>query len=66
TWTWPAALFTEDDVRALAEGWFRMLRALVDGTAASDAGGFTPSDLSLVELSQDEIDDLEAELKELA
>ncbi|MEU7584236.1 condensation domain-containing protein, partial [Streptomyces sp. NPDC041068] len=65
-WTWPAALFTETEVRELAECWFRMLRALVDSTATTGVGGHTPSDLSLVELSQDEIDDLEAELREIA
>ncbi|MEV4432052.1 amino acid adenylation domain-containing protein [Streptomyces sp. NPDC049585] len=65
-WTWPAALLTEAEVRELAEGWFRALRALADATATTDVGGYTPSDLSLVELSQDEIDDLEAELREIA
>nr|WSW67735.1 amino acid adenylation domain-containing protein [Streptomyces sp. NBC_00995] len=66
TWTWPGALFAERDVRALATAWFRMLRALAEHADAPDAGGYTPSDLSLVSLSQDEIDDLEAELRELA
>ncbi|MFE6978163.1 amino acid adenylation domain-containing protein [Streptomyces sp. NPDC057682] len=66
TWTWPDALFAEQDVRALATAWFRMLRALAEHAEAPDAGGYTPSDLSLVSLSQDEIDDLEAELRELA
>uniref|UniRef100_UPI002553658A condensation domain-containing protein n=1 Tax=Streptomyces sp. RTGN2 TaxID=3016525 RepID=UPI002553658A len=66
TWTWPDALFAEQDVRALATAWFRMLRALAEHAEAPEAGGYTPSDLSLVSLSQDEIDDLEAELRELA
>ncbi|MER7727955.1 amino acid adenylation domain-containing protein [Streptomyces sp. NPDC096323] len=66
TWTWPDALFAERDVRALATAWFRMLRVLAEHAEAPDAGGYTPSDLSLVSLSQDEIDELEAELREIA
>jgi non-ribosomal peptide synthase protein (TIGR01720 family) len=62
TWSWPRELFTEADVRELAESWFAALRALVAHTRGPGAGGYTPSDLSLVSLDQDEIDDLEAEL----
>ncbi|SDD25289.1 non-ribosomal peptide synthetase [Actinokineospora iranica] len=57
TWSWPDGVFAEDAIRALAESWFTYLRAI----AAQDAGGFTPSDLDLVSLSQDEIDEFEAE-----
>ncbi|MFF9352750.1 amino acid adenylation domain-containing protein [Streptomyces sp. NPDC014734] len=63
TWNWPDGLLAEPDVRELAEGWFATLTALVVHSEAPDAGGHTPSDLSLVSLSQDEIDDLEAELE---
>ncbi|MFH7599302.1 amino acid adenylation domain-containing protein, partial [Streptomyces racemochromogenes] len=66
TWTWPRELFDEAEVRALAEGWFDALRALADSVREPGAGGFTPSDLSLVTLSQDEIDDLETELRYIA
>ncbi|WP_432139871.1 condensation domain-containing protein, partial [Streptomyces sp. bgisy154] len=66
TWTWPGELFEEAEVRALAAGWFDALRALTHGVRAPEAGGFTPSDLDLVSLSQGEIDDLEAELRDLA
>nr|WSX25249.1 amino acid adenylation domain-containing protein [Streptomyces tubercidicus] len=61
TWSWPAALLPEPDVRELAELWFEALDALVVHTAGAGTGGHTPSDLSLG-LSQDEIDALEAEL----
>ena len=51
-WSWPGALLTEDEVRDLAERWFRVLAALVrDG-----AGGRTPSDLPLVALAQADIE----------
>ncbi|MGX7824530.1 amino acid adenylation domain-containing protein [Actinokineospora sp. 24-640] len=50
-WTWPAGVFTDAEVRALAEGWFAALAEL----AAVDGGGFTPSDLA-VPVSQEDID----------
>ncbi len=61
TWSWPDAVLSEEQVRDLAETWFRVLDALVMHTAQTDAGGHTPSDLPLVSLSQAEIDQLEAE-----
>ncbi|RJL19462.1 non-ribosomal peptide synthetase, partial [Bailinhaonella thermotolerans] len=57
TWSWPGGLFAEERVRELAGHWFAALR----GLAAHGGGAFTPSDL-IVELSQDEIDELAAEL----
>ncbi|MGW0238565.1 condensation domain-containing protein, partial [Streptomyces sp. NPDC002996] len=59
TWTWADGLLPEDDVRALGEGWFRMLRALAEHAGSPAAGGYTPSDLPLVSLNQHEIDGLE-------
>ncbi|WP_344828506.1 condensation domain-containing protein, partial [Actinocorallia longicatena] len=59
TWTWPGALFTEDDVRGLGEAWFAALRGLVAHAQDDNAGGFTSSDL-LVELEQSEIDAIQA------
>ncbi|WP_229834825.1 non-ribosomal peptide synthetase [Streptomyces xantholiticus] len=61
-WSWPEDLFSEDQVRALAEGWFDALRALARHAAEPSAGGLTPSDLRpLVSLTQEQIDTLEAE-----
>lgn len=70
TWTWPADLFDEPDIRALTGLWFEALDALARyGIAHSAAPGGTDSlmtsDLSLVDLHQDEIDELEADLEEL-
>ncbi|KAA6214828.1 amino acid adenylation domain-containing protein [Streptomyces albofaciens JCM 4342] len=62
TWEWPRDLLAEQDVRAFAESWLAALTALVTHCEDLDAGGLTPSDLSLESLSQDEINDLEAEL----
>ena len=58
TWSWVPRLWSESEVRALADGWFQTLAAFED-TGAD--GGHTPSDLPLVSLSQAEIDELEAE-----
>jgi aspartate racemase len=61
-WTWPDGLFAEPDVRELAELWFEALRSLVVHAQLPEAGGLTPSDLSLLSLSQDEIDEFESGL----
>ncbi|WP_216206356.1 non-ribosomal peptide synthetase [Amycolatopsis aidingensis] len=61
TWSWPGQLLAEAEVRGLAECWFQVLRTLAGGTGAAGDGGYTPSDLDLVDLDQQEIDMLEAE-----
>ncbi|MFE9701917.1 amino acid adenylation domain-containing protein [Streptomyces sp. NPDC005930] len=66
-WIWAGELFTDDDVRDLAEGWFRALKSLVEhAEGAGSTGGLTPSDLPLVALGQEEIDRLEAVTDDLA
>ncbi|MGW2314971.1 condensation domain-containing protein, partial [Actinomadura luteofluorescens] len=66
TWTWAGGLFDAAAIEDLAGRWFAALRGLVahvaGGAAEGPVGGFTPSDLSLVDVSQDEIDELAAEL----
>ncbi|MFI5895175.1 amino acid adenylation domain-containing protein [Actinoplanes sp. NPDC051513] len=58
TFTWPRGLLTAEQVHELADRFRAALRALATGT---DGGGYTPSDLDLVDLSQDDIDSLEAD-----
>lgn len=60
-WTWAQGLLTEQEVRELAQAWFRALRALADHAAEGTAGGFTPSDVPLALLNQSDIEQLEAE-----
>ncbi|MET9348824.1 amino acid adenylation domain-containing protein [Streptomyces termitum] len=61
-WAWAGRTVADADAEAVAHGWFRALKALVGHAARPDAGGFTPSDLGLVEgLGQDEIDEFENE-----
>ncbi|WP_344021265.1 amino acid adenylation domain-containing protein [Streptomyces luteireticuli] len=62
-WYWPAALFTEEQVAALADRFFAALDALARHTADPDAGGITPSDVRLVAMDQKRIDRLEARLR---
>src|SRR5215213_2719522 len=60
-WMWAGALLDEAAVRDLAETWFRALTALTQHAAQAGAGGWTPSDLVLVDLTQGDIERLEAE-----
>ncbi|WP_267286763.1 hypothetical protein [Kitasatospora acidiphila] len=60
---WPAALFDAPDVEHLAALWQQALQALRDHAESPEAGGLTPSDLTLVGLSQQHIDLLEAKLR---
>ncbi|WP_460370230.1 condensation domain-containing protein, partial [Actinocorallia lasiicapitis] len=64
TWSWAGGLLAEADVRRLADLWFAALTGLVRHADGDGAGGFTPSDIGLVAMSQDELDDLAAELEE--
>ncbi|MFD1052016.1 hypothetical protein ACFQ1S_43845, partial [Kibdelosporangium lantanae] len=56
-WTWPEALFTEEDMRSLTEIWEQVTAELV---AYDGPGGHSPSDFPLVSLTQDQIDALPA------
>jgi non-ribosomal peptide synthase protein (TIGR01720 family) len=60
-WTFAADLLTEPEVRELAGLWFAALTGLAALAERPEAGGLSTSDVSLVELSQDEIDAFEDE-----
>jgi non-ribosomal peptide synthase protein (TIGR01720 family) len=60
-WTYADAALSEGEVRRLAEGWFRALKALVEHAGRPEASGLTPSDVSLTSLSEDDITRLESE-----
>ncbi|MGK4585534.1 non-ribosomal peptide synthase/polyketide synthase [Kitasatospora sp. HPMI-4] len=60
-WSWATGVLAEQEVRRLGELWFEALTALVRHAQRADAGGLSTSDVSLVELSQDEIDMFEDE-----
>ncbi|MFG1610267.1 amino acid adenylation domain-containing protein [Actinoplanes sp. NPDC049265] len=61
TFTWPRDLIGAEQVHDLAARWRAALLALA---ADHRSGGHTPSDLDLVDLSQDDIDSLEADFAE--
>ncbi|WP_330284539.1 amino acid adenylation domain-containing protein [Streptomyces sp. NBC_00588] len=56
---WPDAFLDPDESGRLLALWERALRGLARHAEAAPAGGLTPSDLPLVELTQDDIDDFE-------
>ena len=64
-WTWAPSLISETQVRALAEGWFAALEALVVHAAQPGSGGRSPSDLALVRLTQAAIERLERAYPEI-
>ncbi|MEV4921455.1 amino acid adenylation domain-containing protein [Streptomyces roseoverticillatus] len=61
SWTWNEQALSEKDVQELTELWAQALDAFIIHAGRPGAGGWTPSDLPLVSLDQDEIDALEAE-----
>jgi amino acid adenylation domain-containing protein/non-ribosomal peptide synthase protein (TIGR01720 family) len=62
TWTWAAGVHSMDAAEDLARIWFRVLPALVEHTQRPGSGGLTPSDLHLLDFSQEELDEVEADL----
>ncbi|QDL68845.1 non-ribosomal peptide synthetase [Streptomyces malaysiensis subsp. malaysiensis] len=65
SWTWAGGILDEDEVRELADLWFRALEALVAHAENPESGGLTPSDVSLSSITQDEIEAFEDELGDL-
>ncbi|MFD4439543.1 amino acid adenylation domain-containing protein [Nocardia sp. NPDC058519] len=49
-------ILTESEVEELAEDWTSWLTALADHTLHPSAGGLTPSDVALVQVSQTDLD----------
>ncbi|KOG55580.1 hypothetical protein ADK75_10330 [Streptomyces virginiae] len=62
TWTWAGNALPGPWVHDLAQEWFTMLRAVVTHAARPDAGGLTPSDVSLTRVSQADLDTFESQL----
>ncbi len=58
--SYPTGILDARDVEDLADLWRSACRALATAAARPGAGGLTPSDLPLVRLDQDAIEDLEA------
>ncbi|MFD7665830.1 non-ribosomal peptide synthase/polyketide synthase [Streptomyces sp. NPDC059788] len=60
-WLYAREVLSQDEVRRIADAWFRALGALVEHARRPETGGHTPSDMALVQVSQSEIDLLEDE-----
>ncbi|WP_176735225.1 non-ribosomal peptide synthetase [Streptomyces sp. EN27] len=60
-WTWARDVLDGESVRRFAGLWFEALEALVRHAGSGEAGGFSPSDVAMTALNQDEIDLLEAD-----
>ena len=58
-------LCSREEVRDLAQGWFRALEALVRHAEQPGAGGRSPCDLPLLALSQAEIERLESKYPQI-
>ncbi|SFB60741.1 non-ribosomal peptide synthase domain TIGR01720/amino acid adenylation domain-containing protein [Amycolatopsis marina] len=59
SWTWPAHRVSGRVISDLAQGWVRALHDLADAAGSVPRAGLTPSDLTTVRLTQDEIDRVE-------
>jgi hypothetical protein len=57
--SWPGGLLSEDRIVELSEEMRRALAALSRLAGGADIGGLTPSDVGLLNLSQDEIEEFE-------
>jgi non-ribosomal peptide synthase protein (TIGR01720 family) len=58
--SWPCAVLADAAGARLADDFQRALRVFADLAADTSGGGLTPSDLSLIQLDQDEIDLIQA------
>ncbi|MFE9681823.1 non-ribosomal peptide synthase/polyketide synthase [Streptomyces sp. NPDC006285] len=65
-WTYPPAVYDESTVRHLAEEMCAALRDIVAHCADPDAGGRTPSDFPLAGLTQEQLDRLVGDGRQVA
>jgi non-ribosomal peptide synthase protein (TIGR01720 family) len=61
-WTYSEAIHRRDTIENLAGRFIEALRSLIAHCRSKEAEGYTPSDFPQMQLSQDELDELLAEL----
>ncbi|WP_280677847.1 non-ribosomal peptide synthetase [Kitasatospora sp. MAA19] len=66
TFGFPAGLLDHEEVAELAELWCRALTGIAEHVSGPEAGGLTPSDLTLVAVGQGEIEQWERDYPGLA
>ena len=57
TWGFSKNLHSPDTIKRLADDYLIALQEIIEHCIQPDSGGFTPSDFSLCEFSQHELDD---------
>ena len=62
TWTYSENVHRRETVERLADGFLDALRALVEGAQEAAAGGYTPSDFDDVDLDQEALDQILAQV----
>jgi amino acid adenylation domain-containing protein/non-ribosomal peptide synthase protein (TIGR01720 family) len=62
SWRYSRNIHRRETIERLAEGFLGALRALLEHCSSTEAGGVTPSDFSLVSLSQDQLNRLVAKV----
>ncbi len=63
-WSYSAALHHPESIAALAERYGSAVRALIAYCLAAEAQGYTPSDFPAMDFSQQELDEIMAELEQ--
>jgi non-ribosomal peptide synthase protein (TIGR01720 family) len=61
-WTYSAGIHRQETIERLALAYLEALRALIAHCQSPEAGGYTPSDFPDIELSQEKLDNILAEL----
>jgi amino acid adenylation domain-containing protein/non-ribosomal peptide synthase protein (TIGR01720 family) len=61
-WTYSRTLHRQHTIENLAQSFIEKLRSLIAHCQSSDAGGYTPSDFPLAQLTQDELDTVLSQL----
>jgi non-ribosomal peptide synthase protein (TIGR01720 family) len=55
-WTYSSSLHQRATIENLAQGFLKALRSLIAHCQSPEAGGYTPSDFPLTQMSQDALD----------
>ncbi len=62
TWMFSRDMYKNETIQRVADDFIQQLRDIITHCQSPDAGGYTPSDFADVELKQDELDELMAEI----
>ena len=58
TWTYSKHFYDKSIIDKLGDKYLETLIKLIEHCQSSDAGGYTPSDFSLAEIEQNQLDDI--------